>query len=388
MAKKKTILVLHFSGRMPIAGVGWEGMNWVLALKKLGHDVWYVEDNGVNPYSFAQNSVVWDSAENIGFVKRMMERFDLGDRWAYWDPVTEYSWHGVSKERAMRLYGEADAIINLCGATKLREEHMRCPVRILIDTDPIYEQIKLAKGDADSIAYVDAHTHLVTIGENLGAADCPVPLGDRTWHKVRPPINLDVWPADFDRAPANFSSLATWAHSSKNIDFEGESYQWSKHMNFLRFLDLPKRTTQPLDLALITPNAEVDRQVRDNGWHLLDPVPLSNNLESYADFLRGSRGELSVAKDIYVRPRSGWFSDRSVCYLASGRPVIAQDTAFKKYVPTGEGLFAFSTHEEALAAIETINADYPRHQRAARAIAEEYFEATKQVQRVLDAAGL
>lgn len=387
MAKKKTILVLHFSGRMPIAGVGWEGMNWVLGLTRLGHDVWYFEDNGVNPYSFAQNSVVWDSTENIGFVKKMMETYGLGDRWAYWDPVTDYSWHGVSKERARRLYREADALINLCGATQLREEHMDCPVRILVDTDPIYEQIKLAKADPASIAYVDAHTHLFTIGENLGAADCPVPL-NRTWHKVRPPINLDVWRADFESSPPNLSSLATWAHSSKNIEFEGESYQWSKHMNFLRFLDLPRRTTQPLDLALIAPNEEVAKQVRGNGWNLLNPVPLSNRLDVYQRFLYASRGELSVAKDIYVRPRSGWFSDRSVCYLAAGRPVIAQDTAFPKYIPTGEGLFAFSNHEEALDAIERINKDYRRHQKSARAIAEDYFEAKGQMQRVLDAVGL
>jgi hypothetical protein len=387
MAKKKTILVLHFSGRMPVAGVGWEGMNWVLGLTKLGHDVWYFEDNRVNPYSFVQNSVHWDSRENIGFVKSMMERYGLGHRWAYLDPVTDYSWHGVSKEKAMSLYKEADAIINLCGATQLRDEHMACPVRVLVDTDPIYEQIKLLKGDADSIAYVDAHTHLFTIGENLGAADCPVPL-NRTWHKVRPPINLDVWPADLDSSPPNFSSLATWAHSSKNIEFEGESYQWSKHMNFLRFLDLPKMTAQPLDLALRPPTPEVDKLVRENGWNLIDPVPVSNGLGVYADFLYRSRGELSVAKDIYVRPRSGWFSDRSVCYLAAGRPVITQDTAFGKYIPTGEGLFAFSNHEEALDAIERINKDYKRHQKAARAIAEDYFEASKQMARVCDVVGL
>jgi hypothetical protein len=222
----------------------------------------------------------------------------------------------------------------------------------------------------------------------LGEPDCPVPLGDVRWYKVRPPINLDVWPAEFDSHPRCFSSLATWSHSTKNIEWNGEFYEWSKQRNFRAFLDMPKRTRQCFDLALITPNAEIDKLVRDNGWNLLNPVPLSDTLEHYAEFLYRSRAEFSVAKDIYVRPRSGWFSDRSVCYLAAGRPVVTQETGFTKFVPTGKGLFGFLTHDEALAAIEAINADYRMHQRAARAIAEEHFEATKTIGKLLREIGI
>jgi hypothetical protein len=385
---KKTILLQHFAGLMPLAGIAWQAMHYVLALKRLGYDVWYVEDNGVNPYSPKENQLVWDSSENIAFVRRMMERFDLGDRWAYWDPVKEGSWHGVSKERLFRLYREADALINLCGSTKLRDEHMACPVRILIDTDPGYEQIKLAQGDAYSTEFVDAHTHLFSYGANLGQPDCLLPVGDRRWRPTRPPVLLDLWPIELDASARHYTSVATWQNKGKNVRWQGETYQWSKHLNFLKFLDLPQRSSCAFELALITPDPAVNAEVAAKGWRLVDPVAVSETMESYAAFIRRSRGEFTVAKDIYVRARSGWFSDRSVCYLASGRPVLMQETGFSKYLPTGKGLYAYADHEGALAALEAIETDYATAQRSARALAEAHFEATALVGEIVEAAGL
>jgi len=261
-------------------------------------------------------------------------------------------------------------------------------VRIYVDSDPVYAQVKLDQQDAYYLDYVDAHTHLFTYGENLGAPDCPVPLGDRVWRKTRPPVVLDEWKPDYALQPDCFTSVATWQNKGKNLRFQGETYQWSKHVNFLRYLDLPKRTDQCFRLAMITPDAKVNAEVAGHGWQLEDPVRVSETMESYAEFIRTSRGEFTVAKDIYVRPKSGWFSDRSVSYLAAGRPVITQRTGSEKYVPVGRGLFNFDSWDEILTAIDAINSDYPAHCRAARDLAGAYFDSDKLLKDMMSQAGL
>ena len=387
MRKRGKIIVQHFVGQMPLGGIAWQAMQYALGLERLGYEVWYVEDGGANPYDPRIDSVVMDCAYGVAYLRRAMERHGLGGRWAYWDAIND-TYHGLSRERVRALYGEADALINLCGATRLREEHMRCPVRIMVDTDPVYEQIKYAKADAAARAYLGAHTHLFTYGENLGAADCPVPLSGLTWIPTRPPVVLSEWPAA-EGAPLCYSSIATWENKGKNIDFGGETFVWSKHVNFLRFLDLPRALPeQCFSLALMTVSEDVRREVASHGWRVVDPRPISADMTSYADFIRGSRGEFTVAKDIYVRPNSGWFSDRSVCYLASGRPVVTMKTGFSKFYPAGAGLFEFLDLDEALEAFRTIEGDYRRHARAARGIAEEFFASERVLLPMMAAAGL
>jgi len=333
-------------------------------------------DLGADPYDPRRQTLAEDCAYNVAFLRNMMERFDLGDRWAYWEAAGD-RWHGLPGERVARLYREADALINLGGATHLREEHMACPVRVLIDTDPGYEQVRAASGDAAAVRYLGAHTHLFTYGENMGAPDCAIPLGDFRWRSTRPPVLLDLWDAGCVSAGPFFTSVATWASAGKDIVIGGETYLWSKHVNFLRFLDLPRQTLQPCRLAMRSPNAEVAAQVRDAGWDIVDPVPVSADMQPYRDFIVASRGEFTVAKDIYVRARTGWFSDRSVCYLAAGRPVVTQDTGFSKTIPSRDGLFAFSTIEEVREAIARINADYRRQCQAALEIAHAFFDADR-----------
>jgi hypothetical protein len=297
-------------------------------------------------------------------------------------------YHGLSCERLRALYAEADGLINLCGATRLRDEHLACPVRIMIDTDPVYEQIKYARADPAARAYLDAHTHFFSYGENLGAADCPVPLSGIDWHPTRPPVDLAAWPQTAE-APACFGTVGTWENKGKDIDFGSFHYVWSKHTNFLRFLELPRRRPETcFELAIQPPDQDVRRLVEGGGWHIVDPRPISADMASYAAFIAGARGEFTVAKDIYVRPNSGWFSDRSVCYLAAGRPVVTMRTGFGKFYPVGEGLFDYLTEDEALAAIDAIAGDYVRHSRAARALADEYFAANRILGALLAAAGL
>jgi hypothetical protein len=381
------IVLLHFVGQMPLAGIAWQAVNYLVGLAKLGYEAWYVEDHGANPYDPRISSVVMDCDYNVGYLRAAMERHGFAGRWAYWDAIND-AYHGLSRDEVFRLYAEADAVINLCGATRLRDEHLRCPVRIMIDTDPVYEQIKYAQADLAARAYLDAHTHFFTYGANLGSDACRVPLSGVPWCPTRPPVDLDLWPLA-DGEPRCFTTIATWENKGKNIEFAGTDYLWSKHVNFMRFLDLPRSRPQTcFEMAMLPPDDGVRRHVEGAGWRLADPRPVSADMASYQDFIAGSRGEFTVAKDIYVRPNSGWFSDRAVCYLASGRPVVTMRTGFTTYCPAGEGLFDYATHQEALAAIDAIAADYRRHGRAARDVAAAYFGAGPVIGDLMRQAGL
>jgi hypothetical protein len=387
LAKRGKIVVLHFVGQMPLAGIAWQAMHYLVALEQLGWEAWYVEDGGANPYDPRERTVAMECAYNVGYLRRVMEEYGFGGRWAYWDAINDV-YHGLGRGRVRALYAEADALINLCGATRLRDEHLACPVRIIVDTDPVYEQIKYAKADPAARAYLDAHTHFFTYGENLGTALCPVPLAGVPWHPTRPPVDLSLWPQPDDMPPC-FTTIGTWENKGKDIEFDGTRYVWSKHLNFLRFLDLPQhRPRTCFEIAMEPPDEGVRHTVEGAGWRIADPQPVSADMASYRRFIAGSRGEFTVAKDIYVRPSSGWFSDRSACYLAAGRPVVTMRTGFAQNIPVGSGLFDYASEDEALAAIDMIATDYRSHSRAAREIAREHFAGDRVLAPFLAAAGL
>jgi len=385
--RRDVLLVLGIVGQYPMAGVAWQAIHYLVGFRKLGWDVYYVEDSGAPPYDPEAGGVTGDCKYAVRYVKSVMKRIGFADHWVYLDMVKNET-HGLDRSRLEELYHDASAIVNLCGATAPREEHRRGARLIYIETDPVYEQFKIASGEASSLGFLKAHDVLFTYGENLGKPDCPVPLKQFTWHTTRPPVVTDMWEDRTDPAAVYFTSVASWANTGKDVTFGGVTYQWSKHVNFLRFLDLPKHTPQPFRLAMLPGDPAVEATVRGAGWDLVDPAPTSRDIDTYRDFIYASRGEFTVAKDIYVRPRSGWFSDRSVCYLAAGKPVVTQDTAFGKFIPTGEGLFAYSTMEQAVDALARINADYPRHGAAARRIAADYFGAEAVLRRLLADAGV
>ena len=387
MAARKRLVVLHLAGRYPLGGIGWQAVHYVLGLTRLGHDVYYVEDSGVHPYDPRIKSVAEESSYSVAFLADVMARFGLADRWAYVDGVTG-TCHGLSRERLRALYREADGLLNVCGAMQLNDEHLRCPVRVYVETDPVFEQIRVAEGDHRAIEALGEHTHHFTYGENLGQPDCPIPLEKFAWRTTRPPVIPDLWDARVNPAAERFTTVATWKNIGKDIQFLGETYYWSKHMNFLRVVDLPSRTRQPLELALEVDDEATRGLLARKGWLITDAFEASRDITAYQRHIARSRGEFTVAKDLVARTRSGWFSDRSACYLAAGKPVVTQDTAFGKFVPTGEGLFAFETVEEAAAALDEVNRDYPRHCRAARRIALEYFAADRVLGRLCREADL
>jgi YHS domain-containing protein len=386
MPSGKTILVLHLAGRIPLGGVAWQALHYLLGLKRFGHNVYYIEDSGAPPYDPRVRSIVDDCSYSVNFIKRMMERCDLGDRWSFWDMAHD-TYYGLDGDRLRRLYREADALVNICGATRLRDEHLACPIRVYVQTDPVYEQMREAQGDEQTRSAFTAHTHHFTYGENLGNSDCLIPLDGFAWRPTRPPVLLDLWKCRVNPAAKKFTTIAVWKNTGKDIVFDGEKYYWSKHLNYERFQDLPRKTSEKLEVALDRDGAS-SHPLEQHGWGVVDSYPVSRDLDVYRDYIDGSRGEFSVSKDLVVRTRSGWFSDRSVCYLAAGKPVITQETGFSKFIDTGRGLFSFSSMEEVLAHLGEVNSDYPRHCQAAREIAEEYFAADKVLGKLLADVGL
>jgi hypothetical protein len=391
---RRCVVVLGMMGGMPFAGMAWQGLHYLEGLRRLDCDVYYIEDTGSWPFDIEQELITEDVNYTLKYLSQLMPWCGLEDRWAYRNRFGKDSrYHGMGEGEVSELWRRADAIVNLCGATELQEEHLRVPVRIYLETDPVLREIQIAKGNQEQIDFIAAHTHLFTFGENYGAPDCRVPLGPYHYQRTRQPIVLDWWKGDL-RAPADavehqFRTIASWNQGGqKDIEWNGETYFWSKHIEFMKFLDLPRESPIPLELALATSDVETIRMLTSHGWSIVDAIQLSKEIIPYRDYILASRGEFTVAKDQNIRLRSGWFSDRSACYLAAGKPVITQDTGFGNVLPTGKGLFAFTNMQEIVCAMDAIESDYERHGLAAREIAHEYFAAEKVLSNLLEQVGL
>ncbi|PYK87674.1 MAG: hypothetical protein DMF47_02380, partial [Verrucomicrobia bacterium] len=261
---------------------------------------------------------------------------------------------------------------------------------IYVESDPGVEQIRIDKGVRSTIDYLRRHRALFSFGENVGTESFPVPTHNMKWLPTRQPVVTDLWKTN--RAPpraAVFTSVANWSTSGlKDITWRGEKYLWSKSREFLRFLAAPKKAGETFELATNIPDAKTRAKFLRNGWRFHSPLQLSVDYWLYRDYVRRSRGEFTVAKDQYVRLNTGWFSDRSACYLAAGRPVIIQQSGFTQHYGNDGGLFAFSSIKEIVEAVKAINADYAKHSRAAREVAREIFEAEKVLASLLDRAGV
>jgi hypothetical protein len=385
---KGRIIVFGILFWYPLAGVTYQFLHFLIGLRRLGYDPFYIEDSGRWIYDPKLNDQSPDASGNIAAVVPALEAHGFGDRWAFRGNYPDGKCYGMSEEKILRLYREADAFLNVTGSQELRPEHLACPRRIYVETDPVVSQIKVAQGEPETIAALAAHDTHFSYGGNFGAPDCRVPLQRFNWLPTRQPVLLDLWqnPAP-PPADAAFNTIATWKNKGRDIVFEGETYTWSKDLEFMKIVDLPRRTTAPFELA-VRVDAPTERLLRENRWRLADPVDLSSNMETYRRYICESRGEFTVAKDQNVRLRSGWFSDRSACYLAAGRPVINQDTGFGSYLPTGRGLFAFRSMDDILAAVDAIESDYAGNCEAAREIAAECFAAEKVLGDLMEGAGL
>jgi hypothetical protein len=394
MNKRLRLVVLGIMGQSPFAGVAWQVLHYLEGFRRLGCDVYYIEDTGEWPYDPEQNTITDDPRYTVNYLDRLMAWCGLSDRWGYRAATQDGRTFGLSESEVRALFRRADALVNLTGATVLREEHLRVPVRIYLETDPVLPQIDIAKGGLFSVNLLSAHTHHFTYGENFGAADCAVPVERFDYLPTRQPIVLDWWSVadSLSALPqarlGRFTTVANWRQSSKDVEWNGDVYTWSKHHEFLKVVDLPRRTKLPLELALACEDATALHLLTLHGWRIVNALTLSRDIFPYRDYILGSRGEFTVAKDQNVRLRSGWFSDRSACYLAAGRPVVTQETGCSNILPIGRGLFTWAAMQDILAALEAIEADYEENSRAARDIAAEYFAAEKVIGSLMERAGL
>ncbi len=389
MAQRKgKVVVLHLAARYPVAGVMWQLLHHLIGFRALGLEVWYIEDHGAYVYDPVKLTVVDDPADNLQRLSAALDRYGFGDRWGFFDAATgEYL--GMSRERCHQLLADADAVVNLCGATDPRDEHLKSRCLIYLQTDPGILQVQLARRNAAAVKAADAYDLFFTYGANIGASDCILPTAGIDWRPARPPVLLDEWRDGVGPAsPVAFTTVGTWRNIGKDVEWNGSTYYWSKHLNFAKLLEVARRAAQPIELAMDIESGDDYERALKGGFTFRPAVSVSLDLDVYRAYVSSSRGEFTASKDVVARTRSGWFSDRSVCYLAAGRPVVTQRTGFEKFVPTGEGLLGFDTPDEAVEAIRMINADYPRHARAARQIAIEYFDALKLLDEIAAAAGL
>jgi hypothetical protein len=383
-ARGRDRLRILLSGRLAGAfrqgGLCWVVLQYLLGFRRLGHDVRFVEPLAAPEEGAPARHP--DSAE-ARYFREVVTAFGLGGA------ATLVAPGGVGVEGSyerLRVWAEdADLLVNLSGTLEDEALVQGIPVRAYVDLDPAFTQLWQASQGIDM--GFEGHTHFVTIGEAVGTPDCAVPTCGRRWIRTPQPVVLSEWPA---AARVEWDALTTVAHwrGYGSVEHDGIFYGQKAH-SLRPLMDLPTRTSERFLLALgIHPDERTDLEaLRANRWELLDPGRVVHTPQRYRDFVRGSRAEFGVAKSGYVASGCGWFSDRSITYLASGRPVIAQETGFSRFVPTGEGLFSFTSAEDALAAVEALRSDYARHARAARALAESYFDSDRVLSRLLDHLG-
>lgn len=382
------IVVAGYLVRCPLGGYAWQVAHYLLGLRRLGHDVWFYEDNAYYAPAFDPQRQALEPQYDYGIdaAARFFARLGFAERWVFVDATGNRAF-GATPTQIARLFADADLVINLGGVNRIDPERRGGRRSLYVDLDPAYTQLRLANGDRKLRALLDEHAVLCTTGENIGSERSPIPTGDLVWHPTRQPIVIDQW-SDAGEPGAMYTTVGKWNFEGRDIELDGETFHWRKRSEFLRCIGLPQRTGVSFELAMDVDSVEGDAdQMRAHGWRIADPLVVSSDPWTYRDYIQHSRGEFTVAKDMNVRLRSGWFSDRAACYLAAGRPVIEQDTAFGDVLPLGAGLRAFRTVEEAAEAINAVEADYADASAYASEVAREYFAAEKVLSALLAVAG-
>jgi hypothetical protein len=384
----RKIVLLGMMTCIPVAGAIWGTMQYLLGFRRLGYDAYYVEAHARTPTMLMRHEDDDTSSLACAFLDRVMRRFDLGNKWAFHALDTDGRTYGMAEEQLRQLYRDAALIINYHGSTVPRPEHYATGRLIYLETDPVELEIELYHQDKEAIAFLQPHVAFFTWALNYGRPDCrvPLPAGFR-FHTTCPPVVPDQWRPYAEGPAASFTTVGNWRQAGE-VRYQDVRYTWSKHHEFLKVLDLPRRTSQVFELTLSSCDEADKRLLQEHGWRVRDASSISDDLDAYRHYLAGSRGEFTVAKDQNIRLRSGWFSERSAQYLAAGRPVITQQTGFSNALPVGRGLFAFTRMEDILAALDSINSDYERHRRAASALAREYFDSDFVLRRLLNQMGV
>ncbi len=384
MKSKATIVVCGMIAADPgQGGATWTVLQHVLGLCRLGHEVFLLESIPLKALRPAGGPLA--GSENAEYFSRVTTEFGLRDNSVLLLEGTRET-VGLGYKQLRQVARRADALINISGMLTDETLLLAVPIRLYLDIDPAFNQLWQAVQRIDM--RFGGHTHFVTIGQEIGEPHCPVPTCGKAWLKTLQPVVLERWPVAERITHDGLTTIGNW-RGYGSVEYKGVMYGQKVH-SLRKFFALPTRTTEKFLLALaIHPDERSDlAALRANGWQLLDPVQVASTPASYQQFIQGSKAEFGIAKSGYVQSGCGWFSDRSICYLASGQPVIAQETGFSRRLPTGEGLFAFSTAEQVLRAIEELRADYPRHAARARAIAEEHFDSDRVLSQLLAKVGV
>lgn len=388
MPTKLRIVVTGLAATYPFGGVFWDYLQYLLGFHQLGHDVLYIEDTGKWCYSPKHGTFVESGVENAALLRKHLGQLapSLSDRWFYRDGSG--ACYGRPWTDVVEFCKTADLFLHISASCMLRDEYLSARVVAFIDSDPMYTQLGFlgdeGSGDTTLTWWKEHHDVFFTFGENIGQADCKVPTAAIDWIPTRQPITLDRFTTGIEhdvRQRQVITTVASWEPTQTGPIHDGVQYA-GKSVEFLRFLELPARSSLPLEIALSGPAPR--ELLTKAGWKVIDAFEISHDPWVYRDYLASSRAECSVAKNAYAATRSGWFSCRSACYLALGIPVIVQDTGFDSIIPAGQGVLTFNTLDEAEAAINEVQGEYERHRRAARQIARDYFDASVVLNRLLD----
>jgi hypothetical protein len=374
----KIIIVSGSLAQRPChGGHAWVFLQYLLGFKRLGWDVLFLD---------RLDETMCDQTEQLHRVRHLaqvMEEHGLGEAWSV-DAGKRI--HGLSRAAVLEKARQSPLLINVMGFLRDPEILALPRCRVFLDIDPgfgqMWKELRLAN-------IFEGHDTFVTIGENIGKPDCTIPTCGLEWIVSPQPIVLEQWPVQHDGRAGAFTSIASWRGPFGPIEYLGKTYALRVH-EFRQFAQLPSLSGSRFDIALDIDPAEANdiALLRRNGWHLIDPRAVASDPSSYRRFIQNSKAEFMIAKNLYVETRGGWFSDRSICYLASGKPVLAQETGFTQNYPTGKGLIAFSSLDEAKAGVDEICGNYAQHSKAAREIAEEYFDSDKVLTRLLKRFGV
>jgi hypothetical protein len=360
------------AGKPGNGGNAWARLSVVVGLRRLGFQAFFVEQ------------IERASPQSLAYFEAVTRQLGLTGSAAL---VAPGECHGIERRDLDAIAADATLLINFGGHLTIPALVQPARCKVYLDDDPGFTQLWEASGTAG--ARLDGHDFYFTFGENIGRPGCPIPTDGIEWHATRPAVVLDDWPVAGGHERGVFTTVATWRGPYGPVSWNGHTFGLKLH-EFRKFLDLPGRTQQSFELALdIHPDEQVDLALlRDHGWRLADPRVVAGDPFAFRSYVRGSAAEYSAAQGIYVETQCGWFSDRTVRYLASGKPALVQDTGFSRSIPTGEGLIAFRTLDEAVAGAHSIVSDYGRHSRAARALAEDYFDSDKVLGQLLQEVGL
>lgn len=380
---KPVVLVMGYVVRGPLGGMAWSDLQYLISLKASGYKVVYVEDSDDYPscYNPVTNETTVDSTYGLAFAREALARLGIEREWSYYDAHTD-SWQGPLGGRGSDVFKGVDVMLNLAGVNPLREWAMEVPIRLLVDQDPAFTQIRNLT-DEKRAHFTRAHNAFATFAENFGAPDCSVPDDGIPWRPTRQPVIADRYRATEGPVDGSFTTVMQW-ESYPAVEFAG-SYFGTKSTSFEDYLALPGQTDVRLELALGAP-AETRDRLEAAGWSTIDPRGVTRTPTTYEDYIRASKGEFGIAKHGYVSTRSGWFSERSLAYMVNARPVIIQDTGFSRLLPVGAGVLSFTSPEEASEGLRSVEVDYRRHCQMARSIVAEYFDGRKVVRDLLEAA--